>query len=134
MEFKKALVLATIISTPVLAADDVQMKRLFEYVQSLDERITKLEAQLKNAGASTVTSGAKIAFGGWTDPNAWRGIKNFSTHQREILAKLGEPTLRENADSVTDRWIYEGTINGRYIMGYVEILQGKVLRHKVPSF
>jgi hypothetical protein len=133
MKFIRALMITTLISTPALAADDVQIKRLFEYVQSLDERITKLEAQLKNAGASTVTSGAKIALGGWTDQNAWRGIKKYSTHEREVLARLGEPTLREKIGySSKVRWIYEGTVNGSYVMGYVEIFQGKVSDFKAP--
>jgi len=129
----KSLVLASLLTTtPVFAEDDPRVTRLLEYVQTLDERITKLEAQLKAAGGSSVVSGSKIAVGGWTRPSAWSAIKS-GTHERAILASLGEPSFKEDAYPYT-RWVYEGTVNGKYLLGYIEVFNSQARIINKPSF
>lgn len=122
---------AGVLSTNVVASDDVQLKRLFEYAQLLDERITKLEAQLKNAGVSKIVSDAPVAIGGWTDRSAWSKVHNFKTLEREALARLGSPTIKEG-DGIAYRIIYEGKVN--YLIGYVDIIDGKVVAHQAQDF
>lgn len=129
---KSVLLTSVLIAMPAFAGDDARVTRLLEYVQTLDERITKLEAQLKAAGGSQVVSGSKIAVGGWTNPSVWRSIGR-NTHERQVLATLGEPSFKEPASPYT-RWVYEGTVNGKYLLGYVEFFQSQVRTVNPPSF
>ena len=120
---------------PSQASESEKLTRILEYVQTLDERITKLENELKSAGRSSVVSGSKIALGGWVDRSAWSGIE-YNTHSRQVLSQLGEPSIKEQGTySDYQRWIYEGTVNGKYLMGYLELEDGSLVKKiMLPRF
>jgi hypothetical protein len=70
----------------------------------------------------------------WTNPIYWQNFKINLTHEREVLDALGQPTIIENPIGGA-RWIYESTVNGKYLFGYVSFYIDKTVRQvNIPEF
>jgi len=83
------ILLSACLANPVVADnnDDQRIKKLAEYLQQLDQRLTRLEEQL---GGSSSSGSVEVptALGAWTNPDNWRAL-TYGSHMRQVQARLG---------------------------------------------
>lgn len=128
------LVIQNTVSAMQEIPDNEKIKQLESLITSLDERVNRLEKQLKSTHTASSHEEEKTdSKSGWKHRKSWLQLK-VGMPINQVEAILGHPVRVDNMGGGFKKLFYWGELPTGAISGYLEMYEGKVYKIYLPEF